>query len=68
MGRIVLNREKCKACYLCKDVCPNMVIEIDENVNALGYYPIKVNEDKKCVGCTMCARVCPDLAIEKVYR
>ena len=68
MGRIVLNRDKCKACYLCVDACPNKVLEADKSVNALGYYPIKVNPDKTCIGCAMCARVCPDIAIEKVYR
>ena len=68
MGRIVLNRDRCKACYLCIDACQNKVLEKDTKVNARGYYPIKINEDKKCVGCTMCARVCPDIAIEKVYR
>ena len=68
MGRIVLNRNKCKACYLCVDACPNKVLEVDKSVNALGYYPIKVNPDKTCIGCAMCARVCPDIAIEKVYR
>ena len=68
MGRIVLNTDKCKACYLCIDACPNKVLEKSEVVNKLGYYPAKVNEEKKCIGCAMCARVCPDIAIEKVYR
>ncbi|MBE7704743.1 MAG: 4Fe-4S dicluster domain-containing protein [Cyanobacteria bacterium SIG29] len=68
MGRIVLDRDKCKACYLCVDSCPNKVLEIDKTVNALGYYPVKVKESAKCVGCAICARVCPDLVIEKVYR
>ena len=58
MGRIVLNRDKCKACYLCIDACPNKVLEIDKEVNALGYYPAQVKENANCVGC----------AIEKVYR
>lgn len=68
MGRIVLNQDRCKACYLCADACPNKVLEPDEHVNVLGYYPVKVNPEKKCTGCAMCARVCPDMAIEKVYR
>ncbi len=68
MGRIVLNRDRCKACYICVDSCPNKVLEADEKVNALGYYPAKFNADKKCAGCAICARVCPDMAIEKVYR
>lgn len=68
MGRIVLNRDRCKACYLCIDACPNKVLEPDKEVNALGYYPSHVAKSDKCVGCAICARVCPDLAIEKVYR
>lgn len=68
MGRIVLNRNKCKACYICTDFCPNKVLEVDDSVNVLGYYPVKFNENKKCIGCAVCARVCPDMAIEKVYR
>lgn len=68
MGRIVLNRDKCKACYLCRDVCPKKILEADTNVNAMGYYPIKIGNEKECIGCAMCARVCPDIAIEKVYR
>ena len=68
MGRIVLNRDKCKACYLCIDACPNKVLEADKEVNALGYYPAHVKANANCVGCAICARVCPDIAIEKVYR
>ena len=68
MGRIVLNRERCKACYICIESCPNKVLDADEHVNNLGYYPAKFNENKNCTGCAICARVCPDMAIEKVYR
>lgn len=68
MGRIVLNRDKCKACYLCIDACSNKVLEVDTEVNALGYYPAQAKKEDKCVGCAICARVCPDMAIEKVYR
>ncbi len=68
MGRIVLNRDRCKACYLCTDACPKKVLEPDTTVNKLGYYPVKVSNEKECIGCAMCAKVCPDIAIEKVYR
>ena len=68
MGRIVLNRDRCKACYLCVDACPKKVLGADNQVNALGYYPVKVDKPEECIGCAMCARVCPDIAIEKVYR
>ncbi len=68
MGRIVLNRDKCKACYLCIDACPKKVLGKDKTVNALGYYPAAVEKQEDCIGCAMCARVCPDIAIEKVYK
>ena len=70
-GKILINRELCKGCYLCVSVCPNSAIAVSDRLNHQGYYPaesIDNNEDeKKCVGCAMCATMCPDVAIE-VYR
>lgn len=68
MGKIVLDREKCKACYLCIDVCPKKSIRISEELNNRGVYPAYFDESQGCIGCTMCAYRCPDLAIEKVYK
>ena len=71
-GKIVIDRERCKGCHICIEVCPNNRIEVDEELNAKGYSPARfketVNEGEKgCVGCAQCATVCPDVAIE-VYR
>ncbi|MBN1627976.1 MAG: 4Fe-4S dicluster domain-containing protein [Deltaproteobacteria bacterium] len=70
-GRITIDRERCKGCYLCISVCPNQVIKISRSLNQQGYYPAepedKVNNGKGCTGCAMCALICPDIAIE-VYR
>jgi 2-oxoglutarate ferredoxin oxidoreductase subunit delta len=71
-GKIVIDRERCKGCHLCIDVCPNHNIEVEESFNAKGYFPAHFKEDategeKRCVGCAMCAVVCPEVAIE-VYR
>ena len=70
-GWIIIDRERCKGCYLCISVCPNEVISISKSLNQQGYYPVepKVNEDngKGCIACAMCAVICPDIAIE-VYR
>ena len=71
-GKITVDRERCKGCHLCIEVCPNDRIEVDESLNNKGYSPAlfkqDVNEGEKgCVGCAMCATVCPDVAIE-VYR
>jgi 2-oxoglutarate ferredoxin oxidoreductase subunit delta len=70
-GRITIDREICKGCYLCISVCPNEMILISNRLNQQGYYPvemkIKNKNDKGCIACAMCATICPDIAIE-VYR
>lgn len=70
MGKVTVNREKCKACYLCINVCPKQILKVDENLNKKGYHPIIFSEEKSqdCIGCAICAQVCPDMAIEKVYK
>ena len=73
-GKITIDRELCKGCYLCVSVCPDNLIIISGELNQKGYYPAKFteNDEKKedgnsCTGCATCAVICPDVAIE-VYR
>ena len=70
-GKITIEREHCKGCYLCISVCPNETISLSDKLNKQGYYPaeFKESEDagKTCIACSMCATICPDAAIE-VYR
>ena len=70
-GKIIIDKDLCKGCYLCISVCPQRVITTSEKLNQKGYYPAKFlkngYKEKKCNACTTCAIVCPDLAIE-VYR
>ena len=70
-GFIKIDRDRCKGCHLCIDVCPRKVIEVSNELNKTGYAPAQFIENpedgKGCTACTMCAVVCPDLAIE-VYR
>ena len=73
VGRITLDKEACKACYLCVSVCPEKLIAISEKLNEKGYHHAVFTEsngnkdDRKCTGCATCAIICPDVAIE-VYR
>ena len=73
VGKITLDSEVCKACYLCVSVCPEKLISVSDQLNQKGYYPAKFTEangnkeDRKCTGCATCAIICPDVAIE-VYR
>ncbi len=72
-GKITLDAEACKGCYLCVSVCPEKLIVVSKDLNQKGYYPAEftqsngTEEDHMCTGCTTCAIICPDVAIE-VYR
>ena len=71
-GKITIDRELCKGCHLCIEVCPNNRIEVDESLNKKGYSPALFKQnviegEKGCIGCFQCALVCPEVAIE-VYR
>jgi 2-oxoglutarate ferredoxin oxidoreductase subunit delta len=72
-GRIEIDRELCKGCYLCASVCPDKLIGVSDKLNQKGYYPAEFkendarDEERKCTGCATCATTCPDIAIE-VYR
>lgn len=69
MGRITINKQKCKGCALCVDVCPNHLLEITDELNdsALNYVKFK-DANNLCTGCASCALICPDCAIIEVYR
>ena len=71
-GKITIDREWCKGCHMCIEVCPTHNIEADTSLNKKGYFPARVTAnptagDKGCTGCAQCALVCPEIAIE-VYR
>lgn len=66
-GRININKELCKECQLCIQVCPKNLIQLSEEFNSKGYHPIRFSENGECTGCTVCAIMCPEIAIE-VYR
>ena len=69
MGRVVIDSEKCKGCYLCIDVCPKHILKKGMEYNSKGIYPVTFEDkEKACIGCAMCAKRCPDIAIIEVYR
>ncbi len=63
-GKIVIDREACKGCTYCLMACPKGCITIEENFNAMRYFPAHFEAPEKCAGCAMCAHVCPEIAIE----
>jgi 2-oxoglutarate ferredoxin oxidoreductase subunit delta len=63
-GKVVIDRELCKGCYLCIRACPVKVLEAGGEPNSTGTYPSKVVYPEKCIACGSCFEVCPDVCIE----
>jgi 2-oxoglutarate ferredoxin oxidoreductase subunit delta len=53
---ISLNREFCKSCEICVEICPNRCLEMN------GAYPL-VKDINLCSRCMLCELECPDFAI-----
>lgn len=69
MGRIIIDRDVCKGCYLCVSACPKNLLKKSEVQNLNGCFPVEFDDKKnECIGCAMCALNCPDVAIKEVYR
>ena len=52
----VVDKEKCTACTICTNFCPEGVITVSKETKA------EINFDY-CKGCGLCAEVCPASAI-----
>ena len=64
-GKVVINRELCKGCYLCIRACPVKALERSTEINSTGTYPSKfVDAGGKCVACGNCYEVCADVCME----
>ncbi|MCL2069708.1 MAG: 4Fe-4S dicluster domain-containing protein [Treponema sp.] len=49
-GKVVINRDWCKACYLCIRSCPVKVLVKDTELNSAGYYPVKPEDSELLAG------------------
>ena len=63
MNQISIDRERCKSCGLCMQVCPKQILRLSATLNSKGYRPMEVTDAERCIGCCFCATICPDLAI-----
>jgi 2-oxoglutarate ferredoxin oxidoreductase subunit delta len=59
-----IDGDRCKGCGLCVSVCPKKVLEISQEGNAMGYFPVHQARPGDCVFCTICCIMCPDVAIQ----
>lgn len=59
MKKAFVDKERCKACELCIDVCGKKALAMSESINKSGYKHIEIDESR-CIGCGLCYIVCPD--------
>lgn len=64
---IKIDREICKGCELCIDVCPKGILELSDRTNAKSNHFVIAKDQDSCVGCCSCSTMCPEAAIE-LYR
>ena len=61
--KIYIDKERCKGCGICVEVCQTSVLEISEEQNTQGYsFPVAAVPDE-CISCGLCEMLCPDFAI-----
>ncbi len=53
MPTLTIERQGCRSCSLCRDICPTEVFDLDEQQVAVAARP------GDCIGCTSCEYVCP---------
>ncbi len=63
-GTIQIDRERCKGCALCIELCTKDCISLSEDLNLKGYFVAAFDDQKGCNACRNCALMCPDVAIE----
>lgn len=64
MLKVTIDKNRCKGCGLCVDVCPKGVLTISKDCNNNGYSYAMVQQENKCIGCLFCVKVCPDICLE----
>ncbi len=64
MPKITIDKNMCKGCSMCVNVCPKKILELaPDEINVKGYHPAQLTDESKCIGCAFCATMCPDCVI-----
>jgi 2-oxoglutarate ferredoxin oxidoreductase subunit delta len=64
-GKVVIQKDLCKGCYLCIRACPLKLLVKDTEVNSTGTYSAKIADpDGKCIACGSCFEMCADVCID----
>jgi len=64
MPRVLIEAKYCKGCERCVLACPQQILGMSKEINAMGYFTAEVRAQPRCIGCCLCAITCPDSAIQ----
>lgn len=60
---VYIDKELCKSCKICINICPKNVFDITHHVNKKGYNYVEAAREEDCVQCGQCETSCPDFVI-----
>lgn len=60
---IRINKEWCKGCNICIQICPVNALKESEKINRRGIHLPELKNDDLCIKCGLCELHCPDMAI-----
>ena len=64
MGKITIDKERCKGCGLCVLNCPKKILALSSSeTNKNGYFVVYMTDEASCIGCANCGVMCPDSVI-----
>ncbi|MCK4909545.1 MAG: 4Fe-4S binding protein [Planctomycetes bacterium] len=66
--QITINKNWCKGCSLCVQICPKKVFRLSEKPGSRGYFFSEPVKPELCTGCLECELHCPDLAIKVITK
>lgn len=64
MPTVIVEKDRCKGCTLCVNICPENVLAMSKEINSKGYFFPFMQNPEACTGCRHCALICPDVAIQ----
>lgn len=66
-GDVAIQRELCKGCEFCVDVCPEECLAMSDLINSRGFRFAQYEGDR-CTGCGVCYYNCPEPGAIIVYK
>ena len=63
MAKIYVNKNRCKGCGYCVELCPMKTLSMSKEIGPKGYHVATPDEQGECLECGLCESICPDFAL-----